>query len=209
MRYTAIVVFVCEVIVGVICDQQFDGSLGMSCDFYKYKEKGCEDVLGSVCNQTTNRCQCKPLNVVVLENRFCFPKTCPHNEYYDHNLSQCEPQRVASLNSNHNYCHHDFHCRGEHIHCVQMNGWNHRCDCERGFLFDNNTQVCQRVIGFNGFCLRDKDCHMHDVTRLVCEEQSCRCAQGFSYNVEIDGCESIEKIKERDNQTRKMMYLFI
>ena len=96
-----------------------------SCDYQKYAVNGCEDELGADCDTTTSTCRCKPSNWVVIDNRFCFPAQCPRGEYYDHNLGRCEPQRKATLNSEENYCKHNFHCRGinQQIFRVQSIGF--------------------------------------------------------------------------------------
>ncbi|CAG2182239.1 unnamed protein product, partial [Oppiella nova] len=180
-----------------------------SCDFDKYPINGCEDEYGSDCDSSTSQCKCKPDNWYVVDRKFCFPTQCPRGQYYDHQLKTCQPQRVGSVNSQLNYCRYDFHCKGEHIHCLHVNEWNYRCVCSRGFEYDSSSQECHQIRGLNGFCSRDEDCDKNQMRQLVCAEKSCQCALGFTYNHEIDGCESNERIKERDSQTRKIMYLFI
>ncbi|XP_054163274.1 tenascin-like [Oppia nitens] len=204
MKYLSIVVFVGHLL-----------SIGMSqtqltsCDYQKYTVNGCEDEMGADCDQTSQMCRCKPGNWYVIDKRFCFPQQCPKHQYYDHNFGRCEPQRVGSLNSELNYCRYDFHCKGEHVRCLHTNEWNYRCVCDQGFTYDSNTQECQLIRGFNGFCVKDIDCNLNETRNLICVDKSCQCSQGFTYSYDIDGCEDNEHIKERDSQARKMIYLFI
>jgi hypothetical protein len=102
----------------------------------------------------------------------------------------------------------NFFFSGNNIHC-QKNNWNNRCVCNRGFVYDTSTQECQLLKGLNGFCSSDNDCDENKLRHLVCIENSCQCAHGFTYNNVIDGCEDNARIKERDRQTRTLILIFI
>ena len=93
--------------------------------------------------------------------------------------------------------------------CEHVNEWNYRWICNQGFVYDTSTQECQQLKGLNGFCTVNENCDGTRKRELVCIEKSCKCTLGFTNINVIDGCESNERIKERDSQTRKMMYLFI
>ena len=92
-------------------------SLG-SCDYQKFPANGCEDELGADCDSSSMECRCKSGNWFVIDQRFCFPTQCPKGQYYDHNLLRCENQRKASLNSEENYCRHNFHCKGNDLNLI-------------------------------------------------------------------------------------------
>ena len=98
---------------------------------------------------------------------------------------------------------------GSRVRCQQVNEWNYRCVCDRGFVYDSSSQECQKIEGINGFCKSIDDCDKARLRNIICVERSCQCAEGFSYNYNIDGCEDIKDIQKRDNDYRKMIYIFI
>lgn len=203
MNFVQIVTLIgCNVILLV-----FGETVLSPCDYQRFPSTGCEDELGAQCDQSISKCVCKPGNWVVFQRTFCFPEECKRGYYYDHNYKRCEQQRRATLNSNENYCKYDFHCQGDHINC-HYNGWNRRCQCNKGFVYDVVSGECLQLKGLNGFCENDSDCRKYQY-ELVCRETTCQCDHGFTYNSDINGCEDNERIKERDSQTRTLIYIFI
>ena len=108
MSETLLLVFVLIGLQSIVLSQTILGS----CDYHRFKANGCEDELGADCEPTTNQCRCKSGNWVVVDKRFCFPTTCPEDQYYDHNFGQCKPKITANYHNQDNYCKHDFQCKG-------------------------------------------------------------------------------------------------
>lgn len=98
---------------------------------------------------------------------------------------------------------------GSHVGCYQVNEWNNRCVCDRGFVYDSSTEECHKIQGLNGFCESLDDCDKTRLRNFICVEHSCHCAEGFTYNYNIDGCEDNKDVQKRDNDYRKMIYIFI
>lgn len=181
------------------------------CNFSQFINTGCEDAEGSECFE--NKCRCKEDKPNLVLGRFCFEKSCPTGQFYDRFQQKCVQQRRASLKPDENHCRYDYQCFGSHVHCIQY-GWNYNCICDPGFTYDSFTGICKPQYGIGGHCIRDLDCDQSGLRKIICQiEQAeggtCQCMPEHRYNFNIDGCEPLSQVLERESQMRTLIIIFI
>lgn len=182
------------------------------CNFTRFPQTGCEDKEGSECIE--NKCQCKPDKSHLVLGRFCFEKSCDVGYFYDRFQQKCLKQRRASAKPEESHCRYDYHCFGSNVHCVQY-GWNFNCICEPGFVYEEFSGLCKPMYGIGGHCKTDSDCDSTSLRKMAClvEDEAiggtCQCLAEHRYNHNIDGCEPITDILEREHQMRMLIVIFI
>lgn len=185
---------------------------------------------------TAGRCRCKPGHAHLVDGRFCFRVACPPGQYHDAYESRCVAQRRASSQVAESHCRYDYHCFGPHVRC-RLYGWNRNCVCNPGFIYGYNG-TCIPLHGIGGHCSADADCDQTGTRKMFCEPAgstgsssgtsgsskpsssnsgggggnlggTCQCMSDHTYNYQVDGCESNERIRERRNNMRTLILLFV
>ncbi|KAI2799481.1 hypothetical protein BLOT_011384 [Blomia tropicalis] len=188
-----------------------------NCNYTTFPKTGCEHEIGAECDAESNRCRCKMGREILYDNRFCFIKNCPFGQYYDEYQNVCVMQRRANPSVAESHCRYDFHCYGSHVRC-KLYGWNRNCVCDPGFVYGYNG-TCIPMHGIGGYCSTDTDCDDTGIRKMFCDMSSasdttrnsgqCQCLSDHTYNYQVDGCESNERIAERKHNMRTLIILFV
>ncbi|XP_046919900.2 uncharacterized protein LOC124499944 [Dermatophagoides farinae] len=203
------------------------------CNFTAYPKHGCEEPEFTTC--IDKKCACRDESHFIIMGRFCTKKLCSNGEFYDAAKGNCVRQSKASADVTENHCRYDYHCFGQHVQCRQY-GWNYNCVCDPGFRYDSTTQTCLPTYGIGGYCIRDNDCDETSLRKMYCDFKNfdqnhstgggnhnddngrgsnqhssgtCQCQENHRYNYNIDGCEPLADIAEREHNMRTLVLLFV
>ncbi|OTF75684.1 hypothetical protein BLA29_005455 [Euroglyphus maynei] len=197
------------------------------CNFTAFPKNGCEEPKSTTC--IDNKCACREESNYIIMGRFCTKKLCSNGEYYNDDYGKCIPQSVASVDVSENHCRYDYHCFGQNVKC-RVFGWNYICFCDPGFRYDSLTKTCLPKHGIGGHCINDNDCDDTTLRKMYCDfknelnsdlpadnknndgKQSsgtCQCQDNHRFNYNIDGCEPMADIIEREHNMRTLVLLFV
>jgi len=152
----------------------------ITCDTVRYSS-GCEDHIGSFCNQTTNQCECKAeYTVDVLNGRFCLKsrnlsESCIISDQCVNN-SRCFSNNTELLSSKVQYW-----IRPE----VPLFPEG-KCVCPNNY-FLNTFNVCQPKKSIEETCSQDNQCRQ---PYSVCNSTTnkCSCDHSYVYSTIIGHC---------------------
>ena len=152
---------------------------GLTCDLKKYSS-GCEDTVGSFCNKTSGRCECRPEFNVILSDRFCLKSRALLESCFISNQcpdgSQCYSNSTELLSTNI-----QFWIRPE----VPLFPEG-LCVCPQ-IDFINKGNVCERLKSIGESCEEDGQCLQPNGVCNATTHQ-CVCNETFVYSSVIGHC---------------------
>lgn len=153
----------------------------LKCNFEEFK-KGCADEEGSLCDNKTQKCVCRPgftirLGVFCLQPKFigdeCFASV------------QCNHTPNAGC---YNYRQEYNQIPSDFFGNFQENWPSGTCRCQMGHHYETHTKTCiKKTIG--SWCQNLWDCRQSDPQiNAICEENECKCSHDHFYNSTTQDC---------------------
>lgn len=161
----------------------------IKCDFNRFPS-GCEDEIGSVCNMTSNQCQCKDGFDVRVSDLLCLQlKNITESCFIS---AQCIQLPRAKIG-----CYYDdqelvkitskslfrIQAMAHDLHLIKG-----ACYCAPGYYLNSNNECVSKKL-LDSFCISSNECL---TTNSYCDyfTQKCRCKPKFRYSSKRNKCVS-------------------